>query len=134
MALVGVVTAEESPEGLSGAFARVGDAGRLLKTLVVGVIGVLDGLSMCSAKFLKLADGDEGTSPFRMSFRLGLDDVVLTPVGTEGRENSGFSSSSSIGGKFCANPEISKVVFSWGEDEGEDAGEGGPKEEVGTKV
>jgi hypothetical protein len=65
---------------------------------------------MWSAKFLKLVvvDGEGGTSPFGISFKLGLDEKVLTPVGTEGNVSEGFSSSSSIEGKFCVNPEISK--------------------------
>ena len=68
----------ESPEGLRGAFTltRVGDVGRLLNTLfTVGVIGVLDGLSICNGKFPKLVDGDGGgMSPLK----LGFENAVLT--------------------------------------------------------
>ncbi len=83
--------------------------------------------------------GDRGTSSFLKSLRLGLGGIEPGPVGTEGSVNAGFSSSSSIGGKLAANPERSKavlecVIFNCGEDEGEDAGDGGPKEDAGTKV
>lgn len=130
---------EESAEGLMGALARVGDAGRLLNTLVIGVSGVLDGRSILIPKFLKFVVGDVGASSIRKSLMLGLSGIELGPVGTEGSVNAGFSSSSSIGGKFAANPERSKgvlecVVCNCGEDEGEDDGDGGPKEDVGTNV
>lgn len=51
-------------------------------------------------------------------------------MGADGREKAGFSSSSSIEGKACEKPDKS----SWGEDDGEDDGEGGPKLEGDTKV
>lgn len=95
---------------------------------------MLDGRSIWRGKLLNVVGGEGGTSPLLMSFRLGFDETGPMPVGTEGRENSGFSSSSSMEGKCCVNPERSKVVLSCGEDEGEDAGDGGPKEEVGTNV
>ena len=65
---------KESPEGLRE--MRVGDVGRLLNTLfTVGVIGVLDGLSICNGKFPKLVDGDGGgMSPLK----LGFENAVLT--------------------------------------------------------
>jgi len=94
---------EESPEGLRGALRFtwtlpcIGDAGRLLNTLfTVGVIGVLDGLSICSGKFLRLVDGDEGgMSPWM----LGCEDAV-PPVCSKFDEAMRFLSSSSIEGKL----------------------------------
>jgi len=94
----------ESPEGLRGALTFIfappcaGDAGRLLNTLfTVGVIGVLDGLSICNGKFLKLVDGDGGGMSLLV---LGCEDAMLPPVCSEFDEATRFLSSSSIEGKL----------------------------------
>lgn len=64
-----------------------------MNALLIGVIGVLEGLSIGIVKFL---NDTNGGSPLRMSFA----DVWLdTPVGTEGSANAGSSSISSIDGK-----------------------------------
>lgn len=51
--------------GLRGMDVLVGDPGRLLNVLVIGVIGVLDGRSIGTAKFRNSAGGDMTESPFR---------------------------------------------------------------------
>jgi len=43
----------------------MGDAGRLAKELTIGVIGVLDGLSIGTVNVLNAADDDPGESPLR---------------------------------------------------------------------
>jgi hypothetical protein len=99
--------------------------------LTTGVIGVLDGLSIETAKFL-CGDGADG-SPLRKSCVGWLSGAGIFPVGTDGSENAGFSSNSSIEGKACVNSDRLKE-FSCGEDVGVDDGDGGPREEGGTNV
>jgi len=59
-----------SPESLEGTLLAadlvvVGDGGRLLaNALLTGVIGVLEGRSMGTARFLKKAGGEVGCSVF----------------------------------------------------------------------
>lgn len=82
----------ESPDGLRGTVGFVGDPGRLENVLEgIGVTGVLEGLSIGIVKLRNAVDADD--SPLRIS--LTSDP---TPVGTDGRENLGFSSNSSIEG------------------------------------
>jgi hypothetical protein len=120
-----------SPFGLWGIEGLAGDPGRLMNVLTTGVIGVLDGLSIETAKFLCGDDADD--CPLRKSCGIWLSEAGILPVGTEGRENAGFSSNSSIEGKACVNSDRLKE-FSCGEDVGVEDGEGGPREEGGTKV
>lgn len=85
----------ESPDGLRGIVGFVGDPGRLENVLeAIGVTGVLEGLSIGTVKFRNGATEDADDSPLRISF---VSDP--TPVGTEGSENVGLSSNSSIEGK-----------------------------------
>ena len=92
------VTAFERPDGLAGAVDLFGEEGRLFKLLFVGVIGVLEGRSMGT---MKVRNGDwiGGASPCRKSVACGLFKEAPIPVGTDGREKDGSSSSSSIVGK-----------------------------------
>ena len=61
------------------------------------MIGVLDGLSICNGKFLKLIDGDGGgISPLVLDF----EDAMLPPVCSEFDETMRFLLSSSIEGKL----------------------------------
>jgi hypothetical protein len=118
-----------NPFGLWEGFA--GDPGRLMNVLTTGVIGVLDGLSIDTAKFL--CGGDADGSPLRKSCAVWLSGAGILLVGTEGREKARFSSNSSMEGKACVNSDRLKE-FSCGEDVGVEDGEGGPREEGGTKV
>lgn len=92
--LIGLLV--DKPDGLSGMLGLVGDPGRLANALTIGGIGVLDGRSMGTVKFLN-DDADE--SPLRVSLGWRLSDPVIAPEGAEGREKLGLSSSSSIEGK-----------------------------------
>lgn len=120
-----------SPFGLWGIGGLAGEPGRLMNVLTTGVIGVLDGRSIEIAKFL--CGGETDASPLRKPDDIWPSRVGILPVGTEGRENAGFSSNSSMDGKACVNSERLKE-FSCGEDVGVEDGEGGPREEGGTKV
>ena len=120
-----------TPFGLWGIGGFAGDPGRLMNVLTTGVIGVLDGLSIETAKFLCAGDVDD--SPLRKSCFVWLSGDGILFVGTEGRENAGFSSNSSMEGNACVNSDRLKE-FNCGEDVGVDDGEGGPREEGGTKV
>jgi hypothetical protein len=60
-----------------------------------------------------------------------LEDLLLILVGTEGRLKSSDSSSLWIEGKLWEKLEMASEG---GEVGGEDGGDGGPKEEAGTKV
>lgn len=62
-----------------------------------------------------------------------MEGLLLILVGTEGRLKSSVPSSSWIEGKLCANFERS-TASEGGEVGGDDGGDGGPKEEVGTNV
>jgi hypothetical protein len=84
------------PFGFWGTAGLAGDPGRLMNVLT-GVIGVLDGLSIETAKFLCGDDADG--SPPRKSCAIWLSEGGILAVGTEGRENARFSSNSSIEGK-----------------------------------
>lgn len=95
-----LLTPLESVEGLGGIVGLLGEGGRLENALLVGVIGVLEGRSIGTVKFRKEPKGDGDGSPLRRSLWEG----PTMPVGTEGRENSGPSSSSSIEGKAWLNP------------------------------
>ena len=55
----------ERLDGLRGIGGFDGDAGRLVKVLTVGGMGVLDGRSMDSGRFLREKDGDTLESPVR---------------------------------------------------------------------
>ena len=124
----------DRPEGFNGTVDLVGEAGRLLKLLTVGVTGVLDGRSMGTVKLLNEVRGDADDSPVQESFATDLlDSLLLGPVGTEGGLKPGSSSSSSIDGNACVKPERSKL-FSCGDDEGDEDGDGGPKVEGETRV
>jgi len=70
------------PEGFNGTVK----AGRLLKSLTVGVKGVLDGRSMGTVKLLNKVRGDADDLPVQRSFATDLlGSLLLGPVGTEGR-------------------------------------------------
>lgn len=148
---MGEVDDEERLDGFRVAVVFVGDPGRLVNEFIIGVTGVLDGLSI---GFVKLrmtcgkgvgdlsGDGDlcgeptlkpveTGDKPLRPS----LDDLLellLMPVGTEGSWNAGVSSNSSIGGKVWVNSERLYCDDS-GEDDGVEEGDGGPNDEGDTK-
>ena len=117
----------DSPEGLCGIVPALealvlfpepsgdGEAGRDWKLLLMGVMGVLLGRSMGTVKFLKLcsgepADGPSYACPFLPYAVGGLLEAPLPtptpigPVGTEGKENAGSSSNSSMEGKAWLNP------------------------------
>jgi hypothetical protein len=132
-------------EGVTGNTrgGRVGDAGRLAKELVVGVLGVLDGLGPGSngrvGKLLNmppsLRDGsfDGGVVVMVIEEREPLA-LVLPPVGTEGTiSHPPTSSSSSIDGKVCEN-SVKYDDEVCGDDDGEDVGDGGPRLDRGTKA
>lgn len=82
----------DKPDGFKGTEGFEGDTGLLWNALKVGVMGVLEGRSMGRTKFRKEANG--------VVSLVGelLEPVALTPVGTEGSEKVGSSSSSSIDG------------------------------------
>jgi hypothetical protein len=86
----------DRPDGLRGIVGFVGDPGRLENVSAMGVIGVLEGLSIGTVKFLNEAAADADISPLRKPF---VSDPDFPLVGTEGRENAGLSSNSSIEGK-----------------------------------
>jgi hypothetical protein len=94
------VTPFERPDGLDGTvdLFKEGEGGRLLKLLLIRVIGVLEGRSMGT---VKVRNGDwVVAAPFcRRSVACGLFKEAPIPVGTDGREKGGCSSSSSIVGK-----------------------------------
>ena len=76
-------------------------------------------------------------SPCRESVTKGLFKEAPIPVGTDGREKGGCSSSSSIVGKACAKPVRStsfKKGAVGGDEEGVEVGDGGPRVEGETKV
>lgn len=98
------LTPLESPEDLRGIVNLFGEGGWLENVLLLGVIGVLEGRSTGAVKFRKESRGDGDGSRLRKSLLLGVRDVPLMPVGTEGRENAGSSSSSSIEGKAWLKP------------------------------
>ena len=94
------VTPLERPDGLAGTvdLFREGEGGRLLKVLLVRVIGVLEGRSMGTVK-VRNRDWVVAASLCRRSVACGLFKEAPIPVGTEGRKKGGCSSSSSIVGK-----------------------------------
>jgi hypothetical protein len=92
------VTPLERPDGLDGTVDLFGEEGRLLKLLLVGVIGVLEGRSMGTVK-VRNGNWVAPTSPCRKSGTCGFLKEAPIPVGTDGREKGGCSSSSSIVGK-----------------------------------
>jgi hypothetical protein len=95
-----VVTPFERPDGLDGAVDLFGEGegGRLLKLLFVGVIGVLEGRSIGTVKF-RNGNCIAAVSLCRISVMCGLFKEAPIPVGTDGKEKGGRSSSSSIVGK-----------------------------------
>jgi hypothetical protein len=93
-----VVAALERPDGLDGSVDLFGEGGRLLKLLFVGVIGVLEGRSMGTVN-VRNGNWVAAVSPCRKSVAYGLFKEAPIPVGTDGREKVGCSSSSSIVGK-----------------------------------
>jgi len=95
-----LVTPLANVEGLGGIVDLFGEGGRLENALLVGVIGVLEGRSIGTVKFRREPKGDGDGSPLCTS----LLEVPPMPVGTEGRENAGPSSSSSIEGKAWLKP------------------------------
>ena len=129
------VTPVERPEDFSGTVDLFGEGGRLFRSLFVGVIGVLEGRSMGTVKF-RNGNWVAGASPCRKSLECGLFGAPI-PVGTDGREKDGCSSSSSMVGNAWAKPVRSTSLKSevlGGDEEGVEAGEGGPKVEGGTKA
>lgn len=92
------VTPLERPDSLDGSVDLFGEGGRLLKLLFVGVIGVLEGRSMGTVK-VRNGNWVAAVSPCRKSVVYGLFKEAPIPVGTDGREKGGCSSSSSIVGK-----------------------------------
>ena len=92
------VTPLERPDSLDGKVDLFGEGGRLLKLLFVGVIGVLEGRSMGTVK-VRNGNWVAAVSPCRKSVAYGLFKEAPIPVGTDGREKGGCSSSSSIVGK-----------------------------------
>ena len=90
-----LLTPFESVEGLGGIVDLFGEGGRLENALLVCVMGVLEGRSMGTVKFRKEPKG----SPLRSWW-----EVPPMLVGTDGRENAGPSSSSSIEGKAWLKP------------------------------
>ena len=141
---IGMVGDCGGEEGAIGKAGRVGDAGRLTKELVVGVLGVLDGLGPKSkgsvGKLLNIPPS------LRVSRGGSFDGVVivvvgcealplmLPPVGIDGTICHPLtSSSSSIDGKACEN-SVRYDDDVCGEEEGEEVGDGGPRLERGTKA
>lgn len=102
MGTFGVEELAETPlervDGFVGTVDLFGEGGRLLKLLVVGVIGVLEGRSMGTVK-VRNGDWAAAASACRKSLAYGLFKEAPIPVGTDGREKSGCSSSSSMVGK-----------------------------------
>jgi hypothetical protein len=100
----------------------------------VGVIGVLDGLSVGTVNVLNAADGVVGESPLRTSLEKDLfESRLFTPAVALGTLNVVLSSNSSMEGKACANSERLKCA-NCGDEEGEDDGDGGPNVAGETKV
>lgn len=116
-----------------------GEAGRLMKAFMVGVIGVLEGRGPGSmdndGKCLNR--GEDGISAPFTPFACEIDDrwvIPLLPVGSETGTDGNLdvnSSNSSMVGKACENSAIVECA-SGGEDDAEDVGEGGPRLEGGT--
>jgi hypothetical protein len=105
-----------------------GETGLLPNKWLVGVIGVLDGRSI-------------GTTKLRAIEPLALPAMEdgARSVGTLGRPASELRvlsvlSSSSIGGKMLLNSDKALPAEYWGEDGGDEDGEGGPKDDGGTIV
>ena len=92
------LTPLERPDGLDNNVDLFGEGGRLLKLLFVKVIGVLEGRSMGTVK-VRNGNWVGAASPCRISVVYGLFKEAPIPVGTDGREKGGCSSSSSIVGK-----------------------------------
>lgn len=125
----------EVPVGTDGKARRggmVGEAGRLAKELVVGVLGVLDGRGPGSTertgKFLKKV------ASLRVSRVVtGARLVPGSSTGTEGSCCSSSSSNSSIEGKVWEN-SVKLYEDVCGEEAGEDVGDGGPRLDRGTSA
>lgn len=129
MGMVGDIGVPVASEGKGGI---VGEAGRLAKELMVGVLGVLDGRGLGSTerigKFLIIV------ASLRVSRVVG--ETRLLPgssTGTEGSCSSSSSFNSSIEGKACEN-SVRLYEDVCGDEGGEDVGDGGPRLDRGTNA